>query len=328
MPTPYPNQAGPPWDEDGNIQPVWDYWLRQVGEDTNSDQPGTPPAAAVASMLGMSPFKTASGETLVAAMGLLMSMMGAKAASNPIGEAADALMARPDSSSTRDHAELLAAMRPQKLYRPQIRVCTQATFPVLASLRPQTFIYVSDYVHMIYWDGTTPVFAGDQSGLLHLAESDPGTGYHLYDGATVNRLNADGTVTSVTLPDLTTAGALAAFLEGGGTNSGPTGAVAPTLTGATGSTAVTVTGSTASGTAAIAGNTGNDDGSPQTVQSGTGATVPAEPHAHPVGTIADSGHSHGVGSLAGEAHTHAVGTLAVTATGEPRKLIRRPYYRQ
>lgn len=193
---------------------------------------------------------------------------------------------------------------------------------------------VTDFNHVLRWTGSAWGFAPGDSGSAYLTlfEVDPGTGWHLYDGATVDYLLSDGTTASAVLPNLA---GTAAFLEAGGTNSGPTAAVAPGISGSTGSTAVTVTGTSASGTANIApvsGNTNNDGGTPQTLLYTAGlvsATVPAEPHTHGfIVAPTDSGHTHGVGSYAGAAHTHGVGTLTVDATGEPRKLVRRPFFRQ
>jgi len=83
----------------------------------------------------------------------------------------------------------------------QVVSCTQATFPDLSQVHNQTFIYVSDYGHMLYWDGTKSVFAGDPPGQLILFQFPPtGPGWHLCDGSTVLYLNADGSTSSVILP--------------------------------------------------------------------------------------------------------------------------------
>lgn len=203
----------------------------------------------------------------------------------------------------------------------EILICTQATFPVLTAGSIPVFVFVSDYAHLIYWNGTTATFAGDQSGCISLWESDPGTGYHLCDGSTVSRLNADGTKTSVTLPDLTSSGAAAAFLEGGTPNSGPTAAVAPTISGHTDTGTAVIAGTTASGAAAI----GNDtDGGITFLAAGLGSTAAINPHTH-----IDSGHTHDSGTIADSGHQHTLSSAnaPISATGEPRKLVRRPFYR-
>ena len=193
----------------------------------------------------------------------------------------------------------------------EIIICTQATFPTLTSGSIPVFVFVSDYVHLIYWDGTTAVFCGDQSGCISLWESNPGTGYHLCDGATVNRLNADGSLTSVTLPDLTSSGAAAAFLEGGTPNSGPTAAVAPTFAG----NAVT-------GTVAAPAFTGTP--APITTDLFTPVAL-----ATAVMTSLDGSTTSYTprGTNNAPAFTGNAATGTVSSTGEPRKLVRRPYYR-
>lgn len=185
----------------------------------------------------------------------------------------------------------------------EIIVCTQATFPTLTSGSIPVFIFVSDYVHLLYWDGTTSVFCGDQSGCISLWESDPGIGYHLCDGSTVNRLNANGSTDPVTLEDLTSATNLAAFLEAGSPNSGPTAATAGTISG---STASALTGITVA---------------PATAGSGAVETAVITP------TTALIPPFTGGGAVTDPGHVHGTGSLVVSATGEPRKLVRRPYYR-
>ena len=195
----------------------------------------------------------------------------------------------------------------------EIIVCTQATFPTLTSGSIPVFVFVTDYVHMLYWNGTTSVFCGDQSGLIHWAQSDPGTGYQLCDGSTVNRLNADGTVTSVTVPDATTAWAM----FGGLANSGPTAAVAATISGTSGA------GSAHShGVGSLINNTIDPTPTAAVLVVSAGAhEVAAQSHYHDAPAI--------TGSTANEsAHTHGVGSFVNSTTGEPRKLVRRPYYRR
>lgn len=172
---------------------------------------------------------------------------------------------------------------------------------------------IAVYNHVIRWDGAVwywgPGEPGSGAGpVLH--EIDPGIGWALYDGSTVTYLKADGTTGSVALPDLTSAGALAAFLKGGGTNSGPTAASAPG-----------VTGSTASGNAVIAPVTATTTAESSDLIFFGGVTTPL--------TAAGQNHTHDVTvSPTDSGHTHAKGTLAVDATGEPRKLVRRPFFRK
>lgn len=332
---PPPFQSGPAWDKNGTLNPTWARWFTLVTADSISTNTTTDVVPTLTGTYDGTDRNNYTNTGLFSA--------GFKA-TDRVSTAIGVLSPR---SSVRDFGVKLAGRLPpsvgdyllsllmfrnrQSISQPFI-FCTQSTFPSAGSLTDPTIIYVKDYAHFILYTGGTFSFMGDQSGCVSLWENDPGTGYHLCDGSTVNRLNADGTVTSVTLKDLTTAPNLAAFLQAGGANSGPTAAVAPGISGDTAGTSVTITGTTASGTAsisAVSGNTNNDSGPPQTVQAGAGASVPAEPHTHGF-TVSptDSGHTHNAGTLAGSSHTHAVGTLVVDSTGEPRKLVRRPYYRQ
>src|SRR4051794_19702972 len=118
----------------------------------------------------------------------------------------------------------------------QLRVCLQADFPALTADNAGILIYVSDYAHFIHWSGTTASFADAGNGYIGMFLSDPGgPGWHLADGSTVSRLNPTGTLTSVTLPNLTTG----TYPKLGATVSG---VVSPTAAAITGSTASAVTG--------------------------------------------------------------------------------------
>lgn len=193
----------------------------------------------------------------------------------------------------------------------EILICTQATFPALAGTQA-TFVFVTDYVHLIYWNGAAFSFAGDQSGCVSLWESNPGTGYQLCDGSTVNRLNADGTVTSVTVPDFTTA----TFLEGGLANSGPTAASAPTFTG----NAATPTGAVSAPIFS---------GTPVLLTTDTFTPVLLATKAITTIDLSDTSYTPaGTNSAPVFTGNSATPTGTVSATGEPRKLIRRPYYRR
>jgi len=162
------------------------------------------------------------------------------------------------------------------------------------------FIYISDYAHLIYWSGATAAFADGGNNYIAAFENDPpGPGWHLMDGSTVNYLNTDGTVTAQTLEDLTSAANKAAYLKMGSPNSGPNAAVAPTISGAT-----------ETGTA----NIGNDtDAGVTFLAAGAGSTAALKPHTH-----VDAGHTH----------TLMAADAPITATGEPRNLERRPFFRQ
>lgn len=128
---------------------------------------------------------------------------------------------------------------------PQIIICTQATFPLLNAGNKGSFIYVTDYAHWIYWDGTTPVFADGGSDYYTVANAAPSAiGWHAVDGSVVNYLNADGTLTSKTLVNV--AGTPAYLKVGPGTDT-LNSPVAPTFTGTPATPAGSVT-STFTGT--------------------------------------------------------------------------------
>ncbi len=173
-------------------------------------------------------------------------------------------------------------------------VCTQATFPTLSALLAGVLIYVSDYAHLIYWDGSTAKFAGDPSGRVEGFLVDPGTGWHLCDGSTVTYLKADGTTATVALPNLTGS---AAYPKYGASVSGIVAAVAAAIGG---NTAVAITG------AGVTSSTSSVDAGDGT--HGSASFVDA------VG-FADPG------------HVHAAGTLVNNTAGEPAHLTLRPFFR-
>lgn len=98
-------------------------------------------------------------------------------------------------------------------------------------------IYVTDYDHFLKWSGAAFGWddgeQGSGMGPVYWEVDPTGVGWHLYNGATVSYLNADGTTSSVALPDLVTAPGQAAYLKAGGTPSGPNAAVAAVITGNT-----------------------------------------------------------------------------------------------
>lgn len=190
--------------------------------------------------------------------------------------------------------------------------CTQATLPTLGTADAGFLAYVSDYNHVLQWSGSAWNWAPGEngSGMLQLFEVDPtGTGWHLYDGSTVNYLKATGALGSITLPDLTSLTTKAAFTVAGSPDSGVNAAVAPTISGSGGNTGSNTTSIT------LPTNTGNDSAS-QAVASGAGTTVAAHPHTHTEGSITDPG------------HTHSLGTITASTNGQPQNIIRRPFFRQ
>jgi hypothetical protein len=166
------------------------------------------------------------------------------------------------------------------------------------------------------------------SGRMVVFEVDPtGAGWHLYDGTVgVVYLKADGTTGLVTLPDLVSTTAKAAYLKMGSPDAGVVAAIAPVATGAAGVIAVAVTGISNPAATGSAGslNTGNDSAT-KIVASGTGATVAADPHTHLA-----AAHTHTIGAPTDPGHTHTFTPTqpTISATGEPQNLVRRPWFRQ
>lgn len=110
----------------------------------------------------------------------------------------------------------------------QINICTQSGFPALNAANANTFIYVSDFAHWIFWDGSTPVFADGGNDYYAIAPTVPASvGWAEVNGATVNRLNPDGTTTPKVLTDVTGTPAFLRVGAGADTLNAP---VAPALT--------------------------------------------------------------------------------------------------
>jgi len=205
-------------------------------------------------------------------------------------------------------------------------------------------VYVTDYCHMMFWDGVTMAFADGGNRYMALFETAPGTGWALYDGGTYAYLTSAGATANITLPDLTSAGALAAFLEAGGVVSGPTAAVAPTFTGAAAVPAGIVSAPVFTGTPlaahyhdapigidgadniyAIQVNGAGGAYSATTVVAGV-ADVSA---VYALKTTADSaGTPAGTVSSPVFSGVSATPTGTISTTGEPRKLTRLPYFRR
>lgn len=168
---------------------------------------------------------------------------------------------------------------------------TSTTLPTLNMSDAGFLVVVTDFNHVLQWTGTAWTWGpGDiGSGYIDAFLSAPtAAGWHLCDGSTVNRLNADGSVSTVTLPNYTTA----SYLKFGTTP-------APGPNAASGQTA-SVSAGTPSGT--NTSTTSASESADQTVQSGSGATVPAAPHTHTVPGQTFTGaamnpHSHGPGTI-------------------------------
>ena len=187
---------------------------------------------------------------------------------------------------------------------------TLAELPTLGLTDAGYQYQVIDYAHLLNWDGTSWSFApGDPgSGFMQLFEITPSQpGWALYAGQQVYYLQPNGTLATITLPDLVNH---PSFLVGGPANTAINPATPITATGSGGSISTATTGVT------IPSDTGNDSGSGTVVQSGAGATVASHTHTHPEGPVTDPG------------HTHTFTAVQPTISGgTPQNIVRRAYFR-
>lgn len=179
---------------------------------------------------------------------------------------------------------------------------TQANLSTLAgTLGPANagqLVYVTDYNHLLRWDGAGFQWGPGENGSGYISaflnDPSPTTGWQLCNGSNTTKLNFDGTVTAVTVPDYTTASYLK--LSSGAPVAGPT---APS-----GTTSAT-SGGTPSGTnsnPATGNNSANVD-----VQAGTGTLVAADPHNHTTVAPVFTGNALAT-------HTHGPGTIELERT--------------
>jgi hypothetical protein len=180
---------------------------------------------------------------------------------------------------------------------------TQANLSVLAgtltAANAGQLVYVTDYNHLLRWDGTAFQWGPGENGSGYVSafinDPSPTTGWQLCDGSTTTRLHSDGSISAQTVPNYGTA----AYLKLGSAPPviGPTAPAG--LTGAT--SAGTPTGTNS------APDTGNDVGGGTVVQVGIGATVAAEPHVHTIVAPTFTGNALAT-------HTHAPGTVELERT--------------
>jgi hypothetical protein len=167
-----------------------------------------------------------------------------------------------------------------------ILAITQATLPTgLGINETGLLVDVTDYGHILKWTGTNWTWgAGDPgSGTVQAFLAAPtGPGWHICNGATVSRLNADGTISNVTLPNYTTAAYLKLGIAAGvGPNPGSTETTSPNSAGTPSGTnsAPAFTGDL--GSTSLPSDTGN-------ALPGPGVAVALADHQHtftPTGTV-------------------------------------------
>ena len=183
-------------------------------------------------------------------------------------------------------------------------LATQATLPTLGATDAGALYSVTDYGHLLRWSGSAWGWGPGEAGggfVSSFLVAPSASGWHLCDGSSVNRLNSDGTVSAVTLPNYTTA----AYLKLGITASvGPNAASGNTDSVSAGTPAGSNTAPSFTG----ASDTTGFESATVAVQSGAGTTVAAQNHTHdvtPTGTVsapvftgtALAGHQHGPGTL-------------------------------
>lgn len=179
---------------------------------------------------------------------------------------------------------------------------TLASIPTLGVNDIWFNFFVTDYYHTLRWNGTAWIWGDGElgSGYYTLFETTPGqaTGWQICDGSTVDRLNGDGTKTSVTLEDYTTP----AYLKGG--------VASAVIAAATG----TVANTTPTNNAAATGISIDAHTSTTELLAAGATVVLTGPASH---TVTDPTHNH-----TQNAHNHAPGTL------ELRQATKRLYYRR
>jgi len=159
-------------------------------------------------------------------------------------------------------------------------------------------VYVSDYNHMLRWNGTGFEWGPGENGSGYitpfLVDPSPTTGWQVCDGSATTQLNSDGTISPVVVPNYGTASYLK--LGSAAPVAGPTAASG-------------VTGATSAGTPT--GTNSNPDtgvnSASQEVQAGVGVTVAAHTHTHPTTAPVFTGNALAT-------HTHTPGTLEFQRT--------------
>ncbi len=227
----------------------------------------------------------------------------------------------------------------------EIIVCTQATFPVLTGQVP-VFVYVSDYFHMLYWNGAATAFTDGGSNYYIVADENPaiggllaGGGWVPVDGSVgVTYLKADGTLGTRGLVNTVGTPAYLKVGIGASTLNAP---IAPTLTMNSYTPAGTISTPTFSGSTFTPSGTISSTftGTPQTFTA-TAATpvgivdafTAPNPYT-PAGSVSSTFTGAGgtpTGTISTPVFTGTPATLTgtISATAEPENLYSRLWYRQ
>ena len=161
---------------------------------------------------------------------------------------------------------------------------TLANQPTLGSSDAGYVGFVTDYAHLVYWDGSAWQWLdGDLPGRLAFWSSAPATGWGLCDGTSVDLLTIGATLTTTafTTPNLK---GTAAYLKSGSAFSATVHAASGTTASGSTGTGTTGTGTTGTGTTGTGttgtGTTGND--SAYVVAAVGGIDVSVSPHTHTV----------------------------------------------
>lgn len=161
-------------------------------------------------------------------------------------------------------------------------------------------VYVTDYNHTLRWTGTGFAWGPGENGSGYISaflnDPSPTTGWQVCDGTLTSKLNSDGTISAVTVPNYATASYLK--LGSAAPVAGPTAASG--VTGAT--SAGTPTGTNSNP------NTGNDtDAGFLAMADPAGTLVALNPHVHTTVAPVFTGNAMAT-------HTHAPGTVELQRT--------------
>lgn len=300
--------AGPAWNEDGTIKEVWLRWFNAITtEVTDVINEPAPILTLLRNSEGSSP-----ESVIITVLGLLSAIIRPDSGNREIQGINERLVGAHRREVESNPLFLLSARPIPTITPPQIVITAQAAAAALIPTLPaNTFIFVSDYSHWLFWNGATSAFADDGSDYYVLGQRASGSvGWHAVDGtANVPYLNADGTVSTRTL---TNVAAVKAYLAGGSGADTLNAPVAPTISG---HTEVASTGITVSPAAASTAGVGTAD---NTGASSVAVLVPPFTGGGGGGAVTDPQHSH----------TLLAVNAPISTTGEPRNFYSVLWYRR